>query len=526
MNTKIVNSRRTIAIISHPDAGKTTLTEKFLLLSGAIMEAGRVRAKSGTKNTRSDFMKIEKERGISISSSAMSFRYNGHQFNLVDTPGHSDFSEDTYRALSAVDSAIMVIDGAKGVESQTKKLFEVCRLRDMPIITFCNKMDRESRDLIEIIDEIQEKLAIDITPLSWPIGSGSNFRGLYHFLQDRYEILSDLRLHHTAPRIKISGLNNDQVLDHVNPDLIQKSREEIELIRGLSRKFEEKYFLEGSLSPIFFGSALHSSGVDHLMNGICHFAPSPGDFSTSTRVIKATENVVSGFVFKIQANTDTRHRDRVAFLRISSGHFRKGMKLYHSRLDREITISNPVMFFGADRDITENAYAGDIIGIPNHGIFRIGDSLSQGEKIKFKNLPTFSPEILKIISCTDPMKSKHLDKALRQFAEEGLASLFKTLIGSKWLIGVIGKLQIDVLKSRIETEYGVPIIYEDTKFMTARWLLGERKLLDEFISKNRDQIAIDYDGAEVFLPRIQWDIDKVKADFPKIELKAVKDFIL
>ena len=523
-NLEKIKAKRTIAMISHPDAGKTTLTEKFLLFGGAINQAGKVKAKDGALKTRSDFMKMERDRGISISSSAMSFDYKSSWFNLVDTPGHSDFSEDTYRALSAVDSSIMIIDGAKGVESQTKKLFEVCRLRDMPIITFCNKMDRESRELIEIIDEIQEMLAIDVTPLSWPIGSGSNFSGVYNILREEFEIFKTTPTSNKVDKVIISGLQNKEVYNHVDLEVMEKFFDEFNLATGLLPKFTRKDFLDGTLSPIFFGSALNSIGVDHLMDSICEIAPSPGNFETESRTVLATENKVSGFVFKIQANTDTKHRDRVAFLRLSSGHFRKGMKLYHSRLDKNITVSNPVMFLGQNRDTTEDAYAGDIIGIPNHGILRIGDTLSEGEKIKFKNLPSFAPEILKSVSCPDPLKSKHLDKALSQFAEEGLASVFKTLISSSWIIGVIGQLQFDVLKSRIETEYGLPIRYEQTNFITARWLIGEKKSVEEFIDKNREQIAIDNDGKDVFLPRIQWDIDRAIKDYPNIELKNVKTF--
>ncbi len=518
-----IKSKRTIAIISHPDAGKTTLTEQFLLRGGAINVAGKVKAKTGAKNTKSDFLKIEQERGISISASALSFNFKCLNFNLVDTPGHSDFSEDTYRALSAVDSSIMIIDGAKGIESQTKKLFEVCRLRDMPIMTFCNKMDRESRDLLEIIDEIQEQLAIDVAPLSWPVGIGQNFKGVYNILKDEYEIFES-KSRHMSQNITIKGLHNDQIKTFLSPELRSKFFEEYELITSLLPKFDKKPFREGSLTPIHFGSALKSLGVDQLLDNIGGFAPSPGNFETETRIIKAEESKVSGFVFKIQANTDMKHRDRVAFTRLSSGHFKKGMKLYHSRLNKYITISNPIMFFGQDRDTTDEAYAGDIIGIPNHGTLRIGDSLSEGEKIKFKNLPSFAPEILRSISCPDPLKSKHLDKALSQFAEEGLASLFKTLIGARWIIGVVGKLQFDVLESRIQHEYGLQIKYEKTNFFTARWLSGDEILINELVNKNKEQIAIDYDGKKVFLARIQWDIDRLGKDFPGVKLNKVKNF--
>ncbi|MCC5988097.1 MAG: peptide chain release factor 3, partial [Pararhodobacter sp.] len=411
--------RRTFAIISHPDAGKTTLTEKFLLYGGAIQMAGQVRAKGEARRTRSDFMQMEKDRGISVSASAMSFDFDGHRFNLVDTPGHSDFSEDTYRTLTAVDAAIMVIDGAKGVESQTRKLFEVCRLRDLPILTFCNKMDREARDTFDIIDEIQENLAIDVTPASWPIGQGREFIGCFDLLHDRLELMDRADRNKVAESIRIEGLDDPKLARHVPAELLEQLREEIEMARGLLPGFDMQAVREGTLTPIWFGSAINSFGVKELMQGVAAYAPPPQVLNTDKRQVAPEESTVTGFVFKVQANMDPKHRDRVAFLRLASGHFTRGMKLHHVRAGKPMAVSNPVLFLAADRELAEEAWAGDIIGIPNHGQLRIGDTLTEGESIRFTGIPSFAPELLRTARAGDPMKAKHLEKALMQFAEEG-----------------------------------------------------------------------------------------------------------
>ncbi|MEO8530730.1 MAG: peptide chain release factor 3, partial [Deltaproteobacteria bacterium] len=461
--------RRTFAIISHPDAGKTTLTEKFLLFGGAIQMAGQVRAKGEARRTRSDFMKLEQERGISVSASAMSFEYQNWRFNLVDTPGHSDFSEDTYRTLTAVDAAIMVIDGAKGVESQTQKLFEVCRLRDLPILTFCNKMDREARDTFDIIDEIQQNLAIDVTPASWPIGVGRDFLGCYDMLHDRLELMDRADRNKIASSIKLDGLNDPKLADHIPADLLVKLREEVEVARDLLPKFDQKAVLQGILTPIWFGSAINSFGVKELMNGMGLYGPEPQIQKAEPRAISPDETPVTGFVFKVQANMDPRHRDRVAFVRLASGHFTRGMKLFHVRSKKPMTISTPVLFLAADRELAEEAWAGDIMGIPNHGQLRIGDTLTEGEMIRVKGIPSFAPELLRSVRALDPMKAKHLDKALTQFAEEGAAKVFKPMIGSGFIVGVVGALQFDVLASRIESEYSLPVRFEASQFTSARW---------------------------------------------------------
>ena len=521
-----INRRRTFAIISHPDAGKTTLTEKFLLYGGAIQLAGQVRAKGESRRTRSDFMKMEQDRGISVSASAMSFEFKHHRFNLVDTPGHSDFSEDTYRTLTAVDSAIMVVDGAKGVESQTKKLFEVCRLRDMPVFTFCNKMDQESRETLDIIDEIQSNLAIDVTPANWPIGVGKEFIGCYDLLNDRLELMSRRDRNIIAESIKINGLDDEIISKHVPAHLLVKLKEEVEFARELLPRFEKKAFLEGTLTPIWFGSALNSFGVQELMNGIAQHGPEPLLRNASPRTVNALEKSVSGFVFKVQANMDPKHRDRVAFFRLCAGHFRRGMKLTHVRSKKVMTISNPVLFLAADRELAEEAWAGDIIGIPNHGQLRIGDALTEGEQLKFTGIPSFAPELLKSVSSTDPMKGKNLEKALIQFAEEGAAKLFKPMIGSGFIVGVVGPLQFEVLASRIKIEYGIPVRFETTQFTSARWISGPLVKLDEFSRVNKGHMAEDNDGDPVFLTRLQWDVERVERDYPDLKLNSVKQMMI
>tara|TARA_B110000008_G_scaffold54570_2_gene54058 strand:+ start:8437 stop:10044 length:1608 start_codon:yes stop_codon:yes gene_type:complete len=521
-----INRRRTFAIISHPDAGKTTLTEKFLLYGGAIQLAGQVRAKGESRRTRSDFMKMEQDRGISVSASAMSFEFKHYRFNLVDTPGHSDFSEDTYRTLTAVDSAIMVVDGAKGVESQTKKLFEVCRLRDMPVFTFCNKMDQESRETLDIIDEIQSNLAIDVTPANWPIGVGKEFIGCYDLLNDRLELMSRRDRNIIAESIKINGLDDEMISRHVPAHLLVKLKEEVEFARELLPRFEKKAFLEGTLTPIWFGSALNSFGVQELMNGIAQHGPEPLLRNASPRTVNALEKSVSGFVFKVQANMDPKHRDRVAFFRLCAGHFRRGMKLTHVRSRKVMTISNPVLFLAADRELAEEAWAGDIIGIPNHGQLRIGDALTEGEQLKFTGIPSFAPELLKSVSSTDPMKGKNLEKALIQFAEEGAAKLFKPMIGSGFIVGVVGPLQFEVLASRIKIEYGIPVRFETTQFTSARWISGPLVKLDEFSRVNKGHMAEDNDGDPVFLTRLQWDVERVERDYPDLKLNSVKQMMI
>ncbi|MFV2033822.1 MAG: peptide chain release factor 3 [Halocynthiibacter sp.] len=517
--------RRTFAIISHPDAGKTTLTEKFLLYGGAIQMAGQVRAKGEARRTRSDFMQMEKDRGISVSASAMSFDYNGLRFNLVDTPGHSDFSEDTYRTLTAVDAAVMVIDGAKGVESQTRKLFEVCRLRDLPILTFCNKMDRESRETFDIIDEIQNNLAIDVTPASWPIGTGHEFLGCYDLLRDRLLIMDRADRNRVADSIEINGLDDENLARHVPAPLLETFLEEIEIARELLAPMNRQALRDGTLTPIWFGSAINSFGVRELMDGIGTYGPEPQPLAAEPRQISPEETTVCGFVFKVQANMDPRHRDRVAFVRMASGHFKRGMKLTHVRARKSMTISSPVLFLAADRELADEAWAGDIIGIPNHGQLRIGDTLTEGEDLRVRGIPSFAPELLQTVRSGDPMKAKHLEKALMQFAEEGAAKVFKPNIGSGFIVGVVGTLQFEVLGSRIETEYGLPVRFEASQFTSARWIHGPSVEVDKFVEANKGHIAHDHDGDIVYLTRLQWDIDRIERDFPALTMSATKEMM-
>ena len=515
--------RRTFAIISHPDAGKTTLTEKFLLYGGAIQMAGQVRAKGEARRTRSDFMKMEQDRGISVSASAMSFDFDKYRFNLVDTPGHSDFSEDTYRTLTAVDAAIMVIDGAKGVESQTQKLFEVCRMRDLPILTFCNKMDREARDTFEIIDEIQEMLAIHVSPASWPIGMGRDFLGCYDMINDRLELMDRADRNRVAESIKIEGLDDPKLAEHVPAHLLEQLREEVEMARELLPALDPAEVAQGMMTPIWFGSAINSFGVKELMQGIAAYAPEPQPQRAEPRQIAPEETKVAGFVFKVQANMDAKHRDRVAFVRVASGHFQRGMKLLHVRSKKPMAISNPVMFLASDRELAEEAWAGDIIGIPNHGQLRIGDTLTEGETLRVTGIPSFAPELLQGVRAGDPMKAKHLEKALMQFAEEGAAKVFKPEIGSGFIVGVVGALQFEVLASRIELEYGLPVRFEASQFTSARWVSGPKANLEKFMAANKQHMARDHDGDPVYLTRLKWDIDRAERDYPELTLSATKE---
>ena len=524
-----ISKRRTFAIISHPDAGKTTLTEKLLLFGGAIQLAGAVKARGKARRAHSDWMKVERERGISVTSSVMTYEYDGYTFNLLDTPGHEDFSEDTYRTLTAVDSAVMVIDAAKGIESQTLKLFEVCRLRDVPIITFINKMDRESRDPFDLLDEIEQTLALDVTPASWPIGMGREFKGCYDVLGRRLLLMpkghASGALEQTNGEVKEFNGLNDSKLDNLLPHgFSDKLREEVEMIRGLCPKFSIAPYREGHLSPVFFGSAINNFGVLELLEGLAKLAPSPRAQSAKTREVQPEEEKVTGFVFKIQANMDPRHRDRIAFFRLSSGHFKKGMKLYHVRSGKLINLHNPVLFLAQDRETANEAWPGDIIGIPNHGNLRIGDTLTQGERIQFAGIPVFAPELLQSVRPEDPMRAKHLGRALKQMAEEGAARVFKPRSGADWIVGVVGSLQFDVLADRIRTEYEVPVFFEVTSLYTARWVEADDNLtLKKFIDDNSAAIAEDHDRSPVFLARNAWHLDKAAEEWPDIRFLKTKE---
>ncbi|GHF27015.1 peptide chain release factor 3 [Kordiimonas sediminis] len=520
-----IDRRRTFAIISHPDAGKTTLTEKLLLFGGAIQMAGEVKAKGERRRARSDWMKVEQERGISVASSVMTFDYEGRTFNLLDTPGHEDFSEDTYRTLSAVDSAIMVLDAAKGIETQTRKLFEVCRLRDMPITTFVNKMDRETKDPFDLLDEIEQTLALDVSPVSWPIGMGRDFLGCYDLLKDELNLFDRSKGDTIKEGIKCSGLDDPKLAELLPDHALNKLREDVDMVRGLCPEFDVNAYLEGTMTPVFFGSAINNFGVQEILRGIGQFAPKPRVGKALERSVAPNEEKMSALVFKIQANMDPKHRDRIAFVRIVSGRFKKGAKLKHVRSGKIMAVHNAQLFLAQDREIAEEAFAGDIIGIPNHGNLRIGDTLTEGETLRFTGVPSFAPEILQKVRADDPMKAKHLGRALEQLAEEGAARVFKPNLGSDWVVGVVGPLQFDVLSDRIRTEYQIPCRFEPTTLMTAEWVEGEPREVKAFSDSNRASMAVDHAGAPVYLARNSWHLDRAKDDYPSLKFLKTKEEI-
>jgi peptide chain release factor 3 len=503
--------RRTFAIISHPDAGKTTLTEHLLLLGGAIHEAGRVKARGEARRARSDWMKIEQERGISVTSAVMTFEYGGAIFNLLDTPGHEDFSEDTYRTLTAADSAVMVIDAAKGIESQTRKLFEVCRLRDIPIMTFINKMDREARDPFDLVDEIADQLQLDVAPMSWPVGQGLNFRGVYDLYAEEFSVYGGGRL------------GGSHVEAHLSVEEKIQLMEEVDLVTAGLARFDETEYRAGRLSPIFFGSALKNFSVRDLLSHLAKHAPAPRAQAAKDRIVEPADDDVSGFVFKVQANMDPNHRDRVAFVRLASGEFKRGMKLTQSGTNKQIGIYNPILFFAQQRETVDVAYPGDIIGIPNHGVLRVGDTLSESGKVVFTGIPNFAPEILKRVKLFDPLKQKHLARALTSLAEEGVTQVFKPTIGSQWIVGVVGPLQLDVLKSRLKAEYSLDADLETSPYDAARWISGEPADVEKFIDGNKGGMAADRDGAPVFLAKSQWELGYVQEKFPKIKFAKTRE---
>jgi peptide chain release factor 3 len=515
-----VARRRTFAIISHPDAGKTTLTEKLLLFGGAINLAGQVKAKGERRNTRSDWMKIERERGISVVTSVMTFEFNGLVFNLLDTPGHEDFSEDTYRTLTAVDSAVMVIDAAKGIEARTRKLFEVCRLRDIPIITFVNKMDRESRDTFDLLDEIEKTLALDTTPMTWPVGRGRDFMGTYDVVNGGVRLLEGGGAKTGATeQIDIADLGKR----NANLDVAQV-KEELELVSEACKPFDLEAFREGHLTPVYFGSALRNFGVGDLLEGLGKFAPAPRAQESNLRKVEAAEPRMSAFVFKIQANMDPKHRDRIAFARLCSGKLNRGMKAKLVRTGKNMSLSSPQFFFAQDRSVADEAFAGDVVGIPNHGTLRIGDTLTEGEDLTFVGVPSFAPEIVRRVRLTDAMKAKKLKEALQQMSEEGVVQVFRPRDGAPALVGVVGPLQLDVLKARLDAEYSLPVEFEVSEFQLARWIsCDDRKKLDAFVAANNSGIADDVDGDPVFMAKNEFYLGYTKERAEGIEFSAVKD---
>ena len=522
--------RRTFAIISHPDAGKTTLTENLLLAGGAIRLAGQVAARGERRRTQSDWMKIERDRGISVSASVMTFEHDDLVFNLLDTPGHEDFSEDTYRTLTAADSAVMVLDAAKGIEPQTLKLFEVCRLRDIPIVTFINKMDREALDPLELLDEIQDKLQLDTAPLYWPAASGQRFSGMkdlrkgdfISFRKKTADQQTEVGPSHRIGMQEARGTIDTMVMDELE--------EGAELATGVLPEFDRTAYEEGHMTPVVYGSALRHFGVNELLSTLAEFAPGPRPQKAQKKeepvTVERSDKTVSGFVFKIQANMDPNHRDRVAFLRLCSGEFKRGMRL-KTTSNKQINIHAPLMFLAQDREIAETAYAGDVIGVPNHGQLRVGDSLSESGDIRFQGIPNFAPEILRRARAKDPMKSKHLRKALESLAEEGVTQLFTPALGSDMIVGAVGSLQIDVMAERVAAEYNLEVVFEQASYNVARWIsCDDEAKLEAFLEKNRSAVGTDLDGAPVYLAKNAWDVGYAQEKNPGLKFTATKERML
>jgi peptide chain release factor 3 len=521
---KEVQKRRTFGIISHPDAGKTTLTEKLLLFGGAIQMAGAVKSRKTNQHALSDWMAIEKERGISVSSSVMKFNYRDLELNLLDTPGHKDFSEDTYRVLTAVDSALMVIDNAKGVESQTEKLMEVCRMRNTPIITFINKLDRAGMEPLDILADIEDKLQVECVPLSWPIGMGKEFKGVYSLHQRQLHLFTPGQ--HARPQdgVTIKDIA-DPLLDKLLGRQAGKLREDIELLEGASNPFEYKEYLKSNQTPVFFGSAINNFGVRELLEAFIELAPEPGPRQAISREVFPDEEAFSGFVFKIQANMDPAHRDRIAFFRICSGKFTRGMKVRHHRIGKEVVLNNATIFMANDRNNVEEAFPGDIIGIHNHGTIRIGDTFSDRESLKFTGIPSFAPEHFRRVYLKNPLKAKQLNKGLEQMSEEGVVQMFRPIIGNDYILGAVGILQFDVIMARLKAEYGVEAVYENVDYATARWVsCDNKKKLEEFKEKNRGNLALDAEGHLSYLAESPWLLSRLMEKFPDISFHKTREY--
>jgi len=515
--------RRTFAIISHPDAGKTTVTEKLLLFGKAIQMAGTIKGRKAARHATSDWMEMEKQRGISVTSSVMQFPYKGSIINLLDTPGHEDFSEDTYRTLTAVDSALMVIDCAKGVEARTIKLMEVCRLRDTPIMTFINKLDREGRDPIELMDEVEDILNIRCAPITWPIGMGKQLKGVFHLQNDSVHLFSASEAEKVSSGEVIEGLDSPR-LDEILGPMAADFRDEIELVRGASSEFDLDSYLAGELTPVFFGSAINNFGMAELLDAFNIYAPSPMARPTQTRLIQPDEEKLTGFVFKIQANMDKQHRDRIAFMRICSGKYTRGIKVKHVRINKEMKIPEALTFMAADRGHIDEAYTGDIIGIHNHGTIRIGDTFTMGEDLAFTGIPNFAPELFRRARLKDPLKMKALLKGLSQLCEEGATQLFKPIANNDLVLGAVGVLQFDVVAHRLKDEYGVDCLFEAVNVSTARWVsCGDEKKLNEFKNKVRSNLALDHAGDLAYIAPSRVNLTMTQERWPEIEFLATRE---
>jgi len=516
--------RRTFAIISHPDAGKTTLTEKLLLFGGAIQMAGSVKSRKAARHATSDWMALEKERGISVTSSVMQFPYADRIVNLLDTPGHADFSEDTYRVLTAVDSALMVIDCAKGVEERTIKLMDVCRLRDTPIMTFINKLDREGRSPIELLDEVESVLKIQCAPVTWPIGMGSRLRGVYHLILDEVHLYEPGRNFTRQDSTIFQGLDDPALVARIGDAALAELREELELVQGASHPFDLAAYREGRQTPVFFGSAVNNFGVQPLLDFFVEHAPAPQPRATTTREVEPEEEPFSGFVFKIQANMDPQHRDRVAFLRVCSGHYAAGMKALHVRAGKDVKLANALTFMASDREIATAAYPGDVIGLHNHGTISIGDTFTEGEPLAFTGIPNFAPELFRRARLKDPLKIKQLQKGLAQLSEEGATQFFRPLMSNDLILGAVGVLQFDVVAYRLKDEYGVDAAFESVGVVTARWVrCGDAKKLEEFREKNALNLALDAAGELVYLAPTRVNLQLTLERWPTITFAGTRE---
>ncbi|GAB2614904.1 peptide chain release factor 3 [Novilysobacter erysipheiresistens] len=516
--------RRTFAIISHPDAGKTTLTEKLLLFGGAIQMAGSVKSRKTTRHATSDWMALEKERGISVTSSVMQFPYDGRIVNLLDTPGHADFGEDTYRVLTAVDSALMVIDVAKGVEERTIKLMEVCRLRDTPIMTFINKLDREGKDPIELLDEVESVLGIQCAPITWPIGMGKRLKGVVHLLSGEVHLYEQGRNFTRQDSTIFASIDDPGLEQKIGAQALAELRDELELVQGASHPFELDKYLSGEQTPVFFGSAVNNFGVQLLLDFFVRHAPSPKPRATTTREVAPTEEPLTGFVFKIQANMDPQHRDRVAFMRICSGKFSAGMKAFHVRSGKELKLANALTFMASDREIAETAYSGDVLGIHNHGTVSIGDTFTEGEKLSFTGIPNFAPELFRRARLRDPLKLKQLQKGLAQLSEEGATQFFRPLMSNDLILGAVGVLQFDVVAYRLKDEYGVDAIFEPVAVATTRWIRCDNaRKLEEFRDKNAMNLALDAAGQLVYLAPTRINLQLAQERAPDVDFLATRE---
>jgi len=521
---KEIEKRKTFAIISHPDAGKTTLTEKFLLFGGAIQVAGAVKSNKIKKTSTSDFMEIEKQRGISVATSVMAFEYNGKRVNILDTPGHKDFAEDTYRTLTAVDSVILVIDSVKGVEEQTKRLVEVCRMRNTPVIIFINKMDREGKDPFDLLEEVDQTLHIQTRPLTWPINQGSLFKGVYNLYRNSLNLFESNKTQLADEVIHINNLQDEEILTYISEKDTRKLREDVELIEGVFEPFDLELYQSGLLAPVFFGSAINNFGVQELLETFLEIAPHPRSREAVERTVNAEEEKLSGFVFKIHANLDPNHRDRIAFMRICSGKFERNTFYYHTRTGKKLKFANPATFMANEKILTSEAYPGDVIGLYDSGNFKIGDTLTEGENLHFKGIPSFSPEIFKELENRDPMKTKQLEKGISQLSEEGVAQLFIQNPGNRKIIGTVGELQFEVIQFRLEHEYGAKCAFIPLKFWKAFWITcSDKKMLETFMQRKSYAIAQDKEGNPVFLAESEWNVTLSKTDYPDIVFDTISE---